>query len=84
MRCWKLNRLVPGLSQLCDPPDEADPARSSQRNLHQAAGGGEGEEGQLRPRGRSTLSGRDSRADFSHHPALMQLKQIRGLYRLKG
>lgn len=73
-----------GPSQLCDSPDEADPAWSSQRNLHQAAGGGEGEEGQLRPRGRSTLSSRDPCSDFSHHPALMQLKQIWGLYRLKG
>lgn len=37
-------------SQVCDTPDETYPARSSQRNLHQAAGGGEREEGQLRPR----------------------------------
>lgn len=39
------------VSQVRDTPDEAYPARSSQRNLHQAAGGGEREEGQLRPRG---------------------------------
>lgn len=37
--------------QVCDTFDEENPERSSQRNLHQAAGGGEGEEGQLRPRG---------------------------------
>lgn len=40
--------------QLCDPPDETDPARPRPRNLHQAPGGGEGEERQLRPRGLST------------------------------
>ena len=44
--------LLPVL-QVCDSPDEADRARSNQRNLHQAAGGGEREEGQLRPRGLS-------------------------------
>lgn len=37
--------------QVCDPFDEADPERSSQRNLHQTAGGGEREERQLRARG---------------------------------
>lgn len=44
------------VSQVCDTPDEAYPARSSQRNLHQAAGGGEREEGQLRARGLFTMS----------------------------
>lgn len=39
------------VSQVCDTPHEAYPAWPSQRNLHQAAGGGEGEERQLRPRG---------------------------------
>lgn len=43
------------VSQVCDTPDEAYPARSSQRNLNQAAGGGEREEGQLRPRGQFTV-----------------------------
>lgn len=42
------------MSQVCDPPDETDPARPRQRNLHQAPGGGEGEERQLRPRGLAT------------------------------
>ena len=39
------------MMQVCDTSDEEDPERSSQRNLHQTAGGGEREEGQLRARG---------------------------------
>lgn len=66
------------LSQLCDAPDEAYPARSRQRNLHQAPGGGEGEEGQLRPWGLFTISTWDFCSDFSHHTFK------RHVYHLKG
>lgn len=48
------NTVVLYVFQLCYPPDETDPARPRQRNLHQAPGGGEGEERQLRPRGLGT------------------------------
>lgn len=37
--------------QVCHPSDEAYSEGTRPRHLHQTAGGGEGEEGQLRPRG---------------------------------
>lgn len=42
---------IPVSPQVCHPPDEANPEGPCPRHLHQTAGGGEGEEGQLCPRG---------------------------------
>lgn len=42
---------TPVSPQVCHPPDEANPEGPCPRHLHQTTGGGEGEEGQLRPGG---------------------------------
>lgn len=47
---------TPVSPQVCHPLDEANPEGPRPRHLHQTAGGGEGEEGQLRPRGEAPAS----------------------------
>lgn len=60
---WGRGDMSPGKAldtpvspQVCHPLDEANPEGPRPRHLHQTAGGGEGEEGQLRPRGEAPAS----------------------------
>lgn len=62
--------------QVCHTPDEANPEGPCPRHLHQTAGGGEGEEGQLRPRGEAPGSPSLCPALlYLHKPLPVSLKQ---------